>query len=173
MGNICLDLETISVKSNAVIVSIGAVRFDFMSDETEDFEIHINPRSSKEYGLHIDPATLDWWKKTNLSAAEIWMKSDIDLKTAMEAFVQFTGDNKDTLWFSQGSTFDFPILQSSLDVLNIPYPWKFWQVRDLRTINWLGQIDPRNEPRVGVYHSAIDDCKTQIQNMKKAIGIKK
>ena len=171
--NICLDIETLSTRSTAVIVSIAAVSFSFTSDVTEEFEVHINPRSSKDYGLHVDQKTLDWWKNSNIEAAKVWMNSKIDLMTGIQSFIDFTGSDKDTLWFSQGSTFDFPILQSSMQVLNIEPPWKFWNVRDMRTINWLGQVDPRNEPRVGLYHDALSDCYTQIQNMKKALGIKK
>jgi len=166
------DIETLSTASNAVIVTIASVKFSMASDNIETFCVNINPRSSKEVGLHIDIDTLNWWKSQKPDVMQTWMHSQIDLPAALDQFTEFFGTDKNTLHFCNGLSFDFPILDSSYRATGRKAPGNYWNQRDARTIYWAAGLDPRNEPRVGNYHSAIDDCLTQIQNLKKAMGTK-
>jgi len=165
------DIEVLSEETNAVIVSIACVKFSMKTSYTESFCVNINPASSKALGLHISKDTLNWWKKQKPEALKSWMHSRINLPDALDQFIEFCGTYKNTIHWAQGIAFDFPILDSSLKVCGKTPPWKYWNVYDARTANYLGAVNPFDEPRVGQYHSALDDCYTQIQNLKKAIGI--
>jgi DNA polymerase III epsilon subunit-like protein len=168
---ICTDIETLSTRSNAVIVSIAAVKFSLLSPETEIFSININPKSSRDLGLHIDPVTVEWWRNQKPEATKAWMSSRVEIADALQQYHDFCGTDKNTIHFANGQNFDFPILDSSFIAVGKQVPWKFWNLRDMRTVYWLGNLDTFNEPRVGVYHDGVDDCLTQIAWLNKAMGI--
>lgn len=63
------------------------------------------------------------------------------------------------------AVFDITILENWFRACNTPIPWKFWNVRDVRTIvDWFN-IDTRSYEREGVHHNALDDCLHQIKYM--------
>ena len=165
------DIETLSTAPNAVIVTIASVKFSLTSDKVETFSINVNPRSSKELGLHIDIDTLNWWKKQKPEVMQAWMHSQVDLPSALDQFTEFCGNDKNTLHWCNGENFDFPILESSYRATGRSVPWKHWNLRDARTMYWAGGLDTFNEPRVGLYHDALSDCHTQVAWLKKAMGV--
>lgn len=172
LDHVCVDLETLSTRSNAVIVTIAAVKFNFSSDSVETFSVNVNPLESKALGLHISKDTLEWWRVQKPEATKAWMNSRMGLSEALDEFDNFCGNAKDKNFYSQGINFDFPILESSYEALGRKEPYRYWNLRDTRTIYWLAGLDTKNEPRIGTYHNAIDDCLTQIAWLKKSLGSK-
>lgn len=171
LKNVMLDIETLSTKPNAVILSIAAVKFAFGSDGIEKFSVNISPSSCKKLGLITSQYTIDWWTKQNPEALKQFMKDQIDLSDAIDKLNTFIGPNsKDTVFWAHGTSFDFPKLEWSYDVVNKPYPWKYWNIRDTRTVYEIFGIDMRKYERVGTYHNAIDDCLTQIKALKEALS---
>ena len=171
LDQICVDIETLSSNPNAVIVSISGVKFSLKSDDIEKFSINISPKSCKEYGLHVNPDTVEWWKKQSPEAIKSWLHSPISLPDALEEFINFTGNDKYTRWHANGTNFDFPILHSAIIATGKSIPWSYWMLTDMRTMYWAGGLDIHNEPRVGTYHDGISDCLTQIKWLKKVLGL--
>ena len=60
MIQVMLDLETMSVRSNAAIASIGAVKFEVGSGIVDQFYRTVDLRTCKAVGLHVDPETVVW-----------------------------------------------------------------------------------------------------------------
>lgn len=168
--NICVDVETLSTRPDAVIVAIGAVKFNFNNDKTETFKVNINPRDGKRLGLHISKDTLDWWRKQKPEAINAWQHSQIDLEDALAQFSAFCGEANYIKFWSNGTHFDYPILESSYNAIGKVAPWRYWNVHELRTAYLLGGLDVNTEDRVGTYHDAVDDCLTEIKWLKKAVG---
>lgn len=167
MNNIMLDIETLSTRSNAIITSIGAVKFSFGSTEIETFTVNIDPKSCKQYGLHVDPETIEWWKKQSPSAIKAFMTNQQPLDTALDLFTDWIGSNwKDTIYWANGSQFDHSILQWSYLSCGKSVPWKHWNLRDARTVYAICDFDLKTIPRIGTYHNAIDDCLTQIEGLR-------
>lgn len=170
LNHIMVDIETLSTQSDAVIVSIAAVKFSLTEPEQEDFIININPLSGKEYGLHISKETVDWWSIQKPEAIKSWQHSQIHLPEALDNFLEFTGSDKNTQWWCNGLNFDYPILDTSIRVTGRQIPWKYWNLRDVRTAYYLANFNTLNAKRIGDYHSALDDCKTQIAWLKHVIN---
>jgi len=66
MDEIMLDLETLSVRSNAAVVIIGAIKFNRYEklkplNDLDTFYRRINIKSCTDIGLHIDKNTVNWW----------------------------------------------------------------------------------------------------------------
>lgn len=65
--------------------------------------------------------------------------------------------------WGNGSTFDITILEAWFNAVGVRCPWKFWNVRDVRTAVDLLGINPKEFTRDGTYHNALDDCLHQIK----------
>jgi hypothetical protein len=170
LNHTMIDIETLSTTPTSVIVTLAAVKFSFSSDATESFCVNINPRESKHLGLDISIETLDWWRKQKPEATKSWQHSQIDLSSALDMFDVFCGIDSQQKYWAQGSYFDMPIIESSYRILGRKVPWKYYNVYDTRTIFYVADLDVKTAQRVGEYHSAIDDCRTQIAWLKKSLG---
>lgn len=161
---IMFDLETMSTRFDAAIVSIGACKWD--ADGVHDtFYGAISLADSLRYGLHKDPDTVDWWKRQPVEATLAWAKGGRPLEEVLREFVAWCGpDAKDVNWYCWGLNFDIPILATSLEKVGIAKPWGYWNLRCARTIHALfdtGKIAKRE----GVYHNAKDDAVTQATEL--------
>ena len=177
MTDIMVDLETLSVRNNAIILTIGAIKFDRNKIWSETYSIsdipdknifykRISISSCEKIGLHRDLNTENWWKKQDLEAyneAFGYEKERIDIKVALKEFSKWYGDSK-YIW-GNGSIFDITILSEAYLRCNLDVPWKFYNVRDLRTILDIYNIRPcvNNKNK----HNALYDCFFQIKDIQK------
>lgn len=172
-----LDIETLSTKNNALILTIGAIKWDRKGAIREKIDMNkfykrINIESSKKLGLDIDENTLLWWKKQNeevrFDAFE--NKEDrIDLEDALKQFIEWYGNAK-CVW-ANGDDFDCVIMNNAFEICNLTPPWKFWETRDVRTLYDIGNIKNYMLNKLKLkQHNAIDDCYKQIYGCKLALN---
>lgn len=171
--HLMVDLETMGNKSNAPIVSIGAVFFNPHTGNTgAEFYTAVSLESSMLLGGVPDAGTIIWWLKQSPEArSAIAMADTMPLIDALELFSDFISENSDAgpdvqVW-GNGASFDNVILRSSYDRANIEYPWKFRNDRDVRTMTELGKaigINPRYDiPFDGDMHNALSDARHQVK----------
>ena len=141
MTHIMVDIETLAVSPKAVISTIGAVRFD-PRDKNLDikkldrFYSRVDHESCIRAGLVVDPDTMEWWRNQPGDVSkEIWESSDrANISAVLKKFSKWCDRKKiDCVW-AQGSHFDIPILENAYGAVGISPPWKFWQIRDSRTL---------------------------------------
>jgi len=174
-NEIMLDLETLSTKNNASILTIGAIRFDRNSFKIkEQFYKRITKESNEHFNRHFDDQTMSWWTKQSEQAKkEIFEnKNRINLSTALQELSIFCrGASK--IW-ANGVAFDIPILESAYEACDLDTPWRFWNVRDVRTIYDLGDITLNNFKRQNEldsdHHNALADCMTQLLCFEQAMN---
>tara|TARA_B100001175_G_scaffold317066_1_gene332725 strand:- start:860 stop:1366 length:507 start_codon:yes stop_codon:yes gene_type:complete len=154
---IVVDLETLSIHSNACIVSIGAVLIEDM-EITDTFYINVDGRTCKEAGLHIDPDTIKWWGEQSKEAQEAWQKNPVPLQEAIDKFTLWYGKESIPIW-GYGANFDVVILESAYRALNMNIPWKFWDISCLRTL--MNVLDKRL-PKAN-NHNALDDATAEAK----------
>lgn len=171
--HLMVDLETMGNKSNAPIVSIGAVFFNPNTGNTgAEFYTAVSLESSMLLGGVPDAGTIIWWLKQSPEArSAIAMADTMPLIDALELFSDFISENSDAgsdvqVW-GNGASFDNVILRSSYDRANIECPWKFRNDRDVRTMTELGKaigINPRYDiPFDGDMHNALSDARHQAK----------
>ncbi|EPJ3763097.1 3'-5' exonuclease [Providencia manganoxydans] len=164
--HLMLDLETMSNKSNAAIVSIGAVAFEPSTGELgPEFYLAVDLVSCEKLGLHIDADTVLWWMKQSSEARAAIV--DEDARTiqsallALSAFAEEHLSDNVCVW-GNGSDFDNVVLASAYDACDFNPFWKFWNNRDVRTIVELGRnagIDPKRTLTFeGEQHNALADA---------------
>lgn len=176
MKDISIDLETLSTRPDAAILSIGAAEFDRSTGEIgRTFYVEVDLNSAINDG-HVDGGTLSWWYTQAADARRLFgngtVKSSIlTALTMLREFVQKAGD--DVRPWGNGSSFDITILESAYNRNPAAgaIPWKFWDVRDMRTIVDLASengFDRNDVPFEGVAHNALDDATHQARVISAA-----
>lgn len=170
MTDVMLDLETLGKSSGCIILSIGAVMFDPYSNHYgEKFYANILQESCRNYGLFEDASTVAWWSMQDEKSKQVLLPDQKPLDIAIYQFVEwFTRNGGERIW-SQGASFDIPIIEAAFRAVKIVPPWQYWNVRDTRTLYDFCGFDPSIIKREGVYHYAPDDCTHQIRCVQTAL----
>lgn len=165
---IMLDLETLSSRSNAVIVSIGAVPFDPVAGVRHDCKFYevLSRGEQVGYGRHIDPATVDWWLQQSPEAQKVFKVGGTLPEVALEEFSRFVrgyaGEQEVQIW-GYGSTFDNVVLGSLYSDLKLGRPWKYRGDMCHRTLVNLAKGLVEVPARTGTHHNALDDAVYQAE----------
>lgn len=173
MCHLMIDLETLGTEHNAPIVSIGAVFFDPDTGELgPEFHEKIDFTSACE-GREISPDTVKWWLTQSDGARRALVSGDLNTRSnALNNFVDFVKYNckvNNVRPWGNGATFDISMIESNMKDLGITPPWKFWNIRDVRTIVDCASelVDKKALTFSGVQHDALDDAKHQAKYISK------
>lgn len=169
MKNIMVDLETLGTRPYSAILSIGAVVFDLDKQAiNSEFYCKIKLQSCFDCGLTVDPATIDWWMGQSAEAREVFAGEDrIHLVDALNDFaVEFINEKMVSIW-GNGADFDNVILTSAYERIGMPLPWKFYHNRCYRTVK--SMFPEVKMERVGTYHNALDDARSQALHLMRMI----
>lgn len=174
--DVMIDLETLDTLPTASILTIGAVKFDPFGDDVNDpqsekFYVKVDLDSCDELGLTVSQGTIDWWGQQSQEAQNEAFNPDgrIHIKEAINQLYKFCWGAK-RVW-SHGAAFDTIILENIFNKLEKAYPWKFWEVRDTRTLYDLG-IDPNRPPILK--HHALEDAWNQAVGVQNVLnGLKR
>lgn len=153
-----VDLETLSTKEDAVILSLGLVVF---SKDT------VHERLYREFdvteqiasGRRVSRDTQDWWRRTNPEElhrllCESTMDASVDLIAEdVESMMDFWKAKE--VW-SRGYM-DFGIL------MNLGVPLQYWQHRDVRT------LDVFLKSKKKATHNALEDCEIQVEQVQEVM----
>lgn len=159
------DLETLDTKPSAVILSLGAVRFNPRGIGVEDtLLLKFDIDAQFTLGRTASDDTIEWWSKQAPEVQdEAFSTHDrTELLDAIEQFHKFVW-NTERVW-SQGS-FDVNIMEDLYRSISKPIPWNYWQVRDSRTLfDFIdGNLDRSK------HHDAMEDAKEQAMGVQRAL----
>jgi len=166
--NIMVDLETMSTKNHAAIISIGAVLMDFEKGVLgSTFYRTVDLESSVENGGHLCPKTVKWWLQQSDEAQHQLFNNTEPLTSVLIDFQRWLEDigmrNMLKVW-GNGATFDNVILRNAYDHQGWECPWPYWNdmcYRTEKTVN--SHIDPPEMK--GIFHHALDDAKFQALHL--------
>jgi len=174
MTDLMIDIETLSTQKDAAITSIGAVFFDRHTGLVGQHKHHVGIQMlpAHNYG-HIDPGTVQFWISQKKTVQEqllsLTASQSVNARTLAVALASLTGfihtfsDPENVLVWSNGSNFDIEILENAYTRTCQKVPWKYYNVRDVRTIVDIGRdilkFDPKKTiPFTGSEHNALDDA---------------
>ncbi len=185
MKHIMIDLETMGTIPGSAILSCGAVAFDPFTGEidTENtFYRNISIDSNLKLGMKIAGDTLEWWLAQNSEALKMLFEDSIVVSEFLSHFTNWWGRRDGIFPWSHGASFDITLLETMFRMAKeypggskLPdFPWKFWDVRDTRTIfhaAWPLAGKPQGITREGTHHNALDDAIYQAQCVVEAFKI--
>jgi hypothetical protein len=151
--HVMVDLETFGKTPGHVIRSVGAIAFDPIRGTLgETFYANVDRASCEAIGLLVDPATEAWWAEQGEAARTVLDPNQIPVADVLKAFGDYwkaTGARR--LW-AHGAPFDPPFLEAAYRAAGLETPWRYYDVRDTRTVYDIGgvELDRKN----GVHHHA-------------------
>ena len=124
-----LDIETLGTKPGAAILEIGA----FCKGNSFDFLIDLNSHEGK-----VDLKTLYWWStETSLLARRHVFCDDAkrwELSKALQELAGIIEHYNPTHFWGCAPDFDYGHLAFWLERYGLDIPWKYYQLRDVRTV---------------------------------------
>lgn len=153
MKEMMLDCETLSLKSNAALLSVGMVIFDGESILKQQ-ELNVNIIDALYYG-ETDKDTLKWWMDNKNAFNAYKDKEHIPLFEVCSNLYVLADYYKVEKFWAKGFM-DFLWIQNAFDKFNLEYPWKYNMLRDLRVM-----FDIFNVKHKTIKHTALEDAKEQ------------
>lgn len=168
MNQLMIDLETLGTTADSVILSVGAVKFDLLSDSIEDegFYGSVSIESNIDAGRRISEDTLLWWLKQPAAAQQVFHEEKLPLQQVLQDLSDWLGDDKWVVW-AKGPAFDVAILEHAYKQHGMQTPWDFWNVRCVRTFMGLPGAKNIHGDVLGVAHNALSDAFTQAQTVQR------
>lgn len=163
MNDLSFDLETLGVEPDALILSIGAVRFDRKTGELGgEFYRLIDLSGYLGSQGTINVSTVVWWMQQNDQARADVFGKDLPRVPMAQSLADFRDfcRGAETYW-QRGDT-DAQWLGNAYRRWGAQQelPWKFWQLRDQRTlaVEFGHLIEKAGR---GTAHNALADAKAQ------------
>jgi hypothetical protein len=177
--DVMIDMETLATGTNPVMLTIGACKFDPLGDELNKPEMEVlylrlEIEDQISLGREVNDSTIEWWGRQTADAQQEALgngTSDNPRYSAEEAFdklYKFCWGAK-RVW-SNGAGADIVWCETMFPKIQRAIPWKFWEVRDVRTAFDLG-INPNMPPVTA--HNALEDAINQaigIQNVYRQLS---
>lgn len=166
--NVMIDLETVGNDYDGIFTTIGACLFNPYTDEIgATFYESISWESAVEAGRTFTPDTVKWWMGQSASARCEILKEGDPLYVVLRRFKEFIPENA-KVW-GNGANFDIGKLENAYGYYKIP--WKFWNIRDVRTVVQLaeGLVSKGDVEFVGERHNALCDAIHQAKYVSKMI----
>lgn len=188
LRHVMVDIETLGNGPNGMIVAVGACRFDpfvgeagMISTPEGCFNAIVKPTGNVQIDGVMKFDTVRWWLKQEPAAQQrvFWPAAEPTdhIGMVVMAFLRWleTQGEFDCIWANPPS-FDLRLLREAFDrILDTtpklrligleearvfhPWPIKYKQDRDYRTLRHIGEMMNLPQPeRVGVAHDALDDA---------------
>ena len=168
--HVMLDLETLGTKPGCVIVSIGACVFDMEGVQKKFYSVV--DVTKEPIGLTVDPGTVAWWVEQSSEARAVFATLQrVPITDAIESFRHWWELSEAKFCWCHGASFDAPILEAVYAATERAAPFKFYDIRDTRTLYALTEIYP--DRAKGTHHNALDDAIAQAEAViagYKALG---
>lgn len=191
--NIALDIETLSRRPTAAIISIAARVFSFTKEapvvldniRAEQGYILINASTCAMEGLHFDMDTIRWWQRRSEEARaphEQMVSEAVPIAKALDDFYKWCSTIRKAaggqlLFWMQGTDFDAAILRNAYaEILGYDTPWKHTELRDSRTFihTTIGLLRPDVADPYSIIpknpnwhpHDALSDVEQLIWNVR-------
>lgn len=157
-----IDIETLDTASTAKVIQIGAVVFEPLEApgtyHTDVFNVHIDP---DQPGRTESASTLAFWES---QGGVPQVEGRIPLEDALKQLGGFIDGHSISDVWSKGPSFDVAILEHAAQQHGLRPLWRFWCVKDVRTVLWLGRTRGRK-----ANHDAVFDCIAQLTDVQECV----
>lgn len=160
-----IDLEGLATGPDTTILTIAAQAFDPFGSGYYDKHYYARVTLESQEDRSIDDGTIAWWAtQPDHAKEEAFGEQDrIPLDQALDELGRLIWHSK-MIW-AQGPTYDCNILEHAYKSYGKALPWKYYQVRDSRTVFSLWP----EQPIPPTSHHALEDCRRQISMLQNTL----
>ena len=153
-----IDIEGLATGPETTILTIAAQEFDPLDRDRFGRDYYVRVDLESQEGRTIEQGTIDWWATQPVAVRdEAFSEQDrVPLGMALQGLHRMVWHARRVC--AQGPTYDMNILEHAFKSLQMPLPWKYYAVRDSRTVFALCP----NLERYPASHHALEDCRRQI-----------
>lgn len=165
-----IDLETLDIKPIAVVLSIGAVKFERDGTIKDKFYRVMHFQQQLNLGRTCSQSSLLWWMQQGHTARnEAFSPVRHDVLSAIADFNEWYGDDVTCVW-ANDPDFDCAIWESLCLDFNMYTPWNYRNKGALRTVVRESGISVRNvvQDAPGLPHMPVTDCENQVKILMAA-----
>lgn len=142
MRDVMVDIETLDVSETALIVSIGAIRFDCSCTGAISEMPFYRVLDLNQNGRTVNPDTITWWMAQDDKARKVFNSNEhvrVELTTALADFSQYC-EGAERIW-ANDPQFDVTILRNAYAQNNMAFPdnLSYWTERSFRTAKQIMQ----------------------------------
>lgn len=169
--HLMIDLEGLATGPDTCILTIAAQAFDPFGTGHYPQSYYARVTLESQPDRAIDQGTIEWWATQPAIIRDEAFNEEgrIPLDQALDELGKLIWHSK-MIW-AQGPTYDMNILEHAYKSYRKPLPWKYYMVRDSRTVFSLWP----DQPIPPTTHHALEDCRRQIgmlQNCLKYLKVK-
>jgi len=163
--DVMIDIEGLGTGPDTTILTIAAQEFDPLQRGLlgNHFYARISLESQPDRSIQQD--TIEWWAAQPDIVKEEAFAEDgrVPLDQALLGLHKICWHAR-RVW-AQGPTYDCNILEHAYKSYNMALPWKYFSVRDSRTVFSLVP----NLQKYPASHHALEDCRRQIMLLHDAL----
>lgn len=152
-----IDIETLSTRYDAAIISIAAIRFNITTKQYARPLLLRGNRSCKPNWFSPRSKNVDLVGKTKKSPPN----GSCTIQDALTKLVTFINEHPPTRVWAKSPNFDCNIIKYACNHFDLEWPIPFWKERDVRTLMDIANL-PNNFTAT---HSAVEDCISQIKSV--------
>ena len=199
MKNLMIDIETISLRPNAVVWSIGIQPFSFVDglpvcagrgefhylDPTEQMErvavsgAHISETTVQWTMTHGDANTFaPWYARFQAEfsngpqhAPGNWPYACMKVKHLHQLLSKLASPENDCLFWAKGKEFDLGILKHMFAECQMPPPWHYRNAMCMRTMDGILRSLGVPVPKISGGHNAIADAQAQVKGLAEMMQL--
>lgn len=183
--NIMIDIETLSTRPDACIVSIGAAAIsDTFTELGAEFyqpvRIYSESPRYEHFNGTVDKGTMAWWDEQDEDArAVLTLTPDhLDLKASLIKLSNYlieqgAASTEPLFMWSNGAAFDLPILRRAYADEGLEFPWLYGNERCMRTLCNLTVCRQVFYDRPKTAHHALEDARAQARHLMRCVNVLK
>jgi len=163
--DLMIDLEGLATGPDTCILTIAAQAFDPFGVINYEQSYYARVTLESQPDRAIDDNTIEWWATQPAHAREEAFNEEgrIPLDQALDELGKLIWHAK-RIW-AQGPTYDMNILEHAYKSYHKSLPWKYYMVRDSRTVFSLWP----DQPIPPTSHHALEDCRRQIGMLQNTL----
>lgn len=171
--HIMIDIETLGTRHNAVILSVGAVKFDSQKIYKDDgFYSNLNWQLQLDNGGTVTEDTIRFWMKQPSTIREtVFNKKGVPPAEMVAKFNSWFSsqvkDPKKCCVWAAGPQFDLSLLKDLYRRFFFKELWSFWAERCVRTAGMVPHVKETKRPRGMTEHHAFHDAVYQAMQVRK------
>lgn len=164
LNQVMMDLETLDVKPTAVVISVGAVKWNVSNIGDNPFYAVLDTDDQQKAGRTVSTETLKWWALQSADVRAVFDAPKEFTEHALHRFADWLGPGNLQIW-GNGADFDCVIWGGLYETFSFKRPWSYSNNRCFRTLKNICLPDGSHDlpKREGHHHNALDDAVFQAQ----------